>query len=366
MLRSMARIKHYGWMVSPYSAKTRSYLRYKGTDFEDRAPSFLELKLKIERKVGVVIMPSVELPDGSFLKDSSEIIDHFERLSPEPSITPRTPRQRVASAVLEVFADEWLVLPALMYRWTRPASIAFAIEEFGKDGAPFLPRTLRHAMGRAFGRKMAAYLPMFGITPETGPEIEAMTEAVIAALDEVLAETPYILGGRPCMGDFALYGPLYAHLFRDPGSNGLFDRAPHVRAWIERLHAPRVLGDFLEDDAIPSGVERLLEIAFRVQWPYLTKLREAIDAYCDAHRDASRVPRALGDTEISIGRYRVRRKMVTAAQWKMQRAVRAFAETSGEERESVTAMLESVGGVEAITQTVRHPLAHVANRFVLA
>ena len=33
------RPRHYGWLVSPYSAKTRSYLRFSGLDFEDVVPT---------------------------------------------------------------------------------------------------------------------------------------------------------------------------------------------------------------------------------------------------------------------------------------------------------------------------------------
>ena len=54
------RPRHYGWLVSPYSAKTRSYLRFSGLDFEDVMPSAWTLKRKVSRAVGRLIMPTIE------------------------------------------------------------------------------------------------------------------------------------------------------------------------------------------------------------------------------------------------------------------------------------------------------------------
>jgi hypothetical protein len=45
-----------------------------------------------------------------------------------------------------------------------------------------------------------------------------------------------MLGGRPTLADFAMMGPLYAHLFRDPVPGKLVrTRAPLVGSWIERV-----------------------------------------------------------------------------------------------------------------------------------
>ena len=79
---------HYGWPVSPYSAKTRSYLRYKGIAFSDCTPAFWTLQGKVKRGVGKVIMPSVQLASGEWLQDSSAIVDEFERRLNDSSVKP--------------------------------------------------------------------------------------------------------------------------------------------------------------------------------------------------------------------------------------------------------------------------------------
>ena len=46
----------------------------------------------------------------------------------------------------------------------------------------------------------------------------------------------YLLGDRPCLADFAMMGPLYAHLYRDPVPGKLVrTRAPLVGMWIEKV-----------------------------------------------------------------------------------------------------------------------------------
>ena len=55
--------RHLGWPASPYSAKTRSYFRYKGIPFTDEAPSVLGFYWLVQRRLGFLIMPVVLGPD---------------------------------------------------------------------------------------------------------------------------------------------------------------------------------------------------------------------------------------------------------------------------------------------------------------
>jgi hypothetical protein len=80
--------RHFGWQVSPYSAKTRSYLKYIDHDFEDVEPTVFTLAGSIKKAVGRPIMPTMHLSDGRWLQDSSTIIDHFEAEDRYASIQP--------------------------------------------------------------------------------------------------------------------------------------------------------------------------------------------------------------------------------------------------------------------------------------
>ncbi|MCO4771198.1 MAG: glutathione S-transferase family protein [Deltaproteobacteria bacterium] len=313
------------WPVSPYSAKVRAYLRWKGAEFEDVPPSVFGLQRRIRKAVGKAIMPTVELPDGTWLQDSSEIIDTLEKSLPGEAITPPGPRQRVVSLLLELHGDEWLPMVALHYRWNVPANKQFAMSEFARFGVPWLPGFLGRALVKPVAEKMAGYLPVLGVDKRTIGGLESFTKQLLARLDAHFAEHDFVFGGRPAMADFALYGPLWAHLWRDVGSRSLFDALPNLSAWVERmLGPPTTLGPWLADDAIPATLEPILTTLLAEQGAYVERLVDAINAWCDANPEASRVPRSLGPTSVVIGGAAGTRKFVTESLWKVQRPLDAM------------------------------------------
>ena len=81
-------------------------------------------------------MPTVQLENGSWIQDSSVIIDYFEDQALAPPIVPKQPTRQLASYVLEVFADEWLPMIALYSRWSNPRNEIFALNDFARSGFP--------------------------------------------------------------------------------------------------------------------------------------------------------------------------------------------------------------------------------------
>ena len=273
-------MKLYGWPVSPYTQKVKSYLLTRGIPFQDVAPTGLMLRRTVQGAVGRTIMPPVQHDAGGWLQDSSVIIDWMEAHHQGDSISPPGPRQRLAALLIELYADEWMPMAALHYRWNIVENAAFARAEFARYALPWLPGMLGRRLIAPMAEKMSGYLPLLGVTTETIPGLEASTEALIAGLEAHLIGHDFLLGSRPCIGDFALYGPLWAHLFRDPGSRRLFDDAPAVQAWMARLENPAPLsGSFLADDVVPESLDFLLRDLFAEQWPYITSIHSAITAW---------------------------------------------------------------------------------------
>jgi glutathione S-transferase len=321
---------HFGWLVSPYSAKTRSYLSYRKIPFQDIEPTVVQLIRVIQPAVGRVIMPTVRLSDGDWLQDSSAIIDHFESAVANPVVHPAGATQRLASYLLEAFADEWLPMADLHYRWNVPENTRFALKDFARSGIPWLPSWLGQRIVGRFAERMRSYLPVLGVDQTTIPGVEETVKTTINALDRQLEQTPYILGGRPCLGDFALFGPLWAHLYRDPASRSLFDEAVHVRRWMDALrNGAEAEGPFLADDEVPEALDALFGCVLEDQWRWVETLVAAVDAYCDANPGATRVPRALGVADFVIRDRAGSRKLVTFVQWKAQRARDAYEECNG-------------------------------------
>ena len=106
----------HGLSLSYFTGKIEAYLRAKGIPYR-----FAEMDMaafrRAARATGVSQMPQIEMPDGTWLTDTTSIIQHFEREMPEPSLSPRDPAAHFISLLLEDFGDEWLWRPALYYRW---------------------------------------------------------------------------------------------------------------------------------------------------------------------------------------------------------------------------------------------------------
>jgi len=359
-------LRHYGWPVSPYTAKTRSFLRFKGIAFDDRVPSLFGLK-RIQGAVGKMIMPTVELPDGTWLQDSSDIIDTLEALHPNPCTVPSGITQRLACLLLELHGDEWLPMVALHYRWNVEDNARFAMKEFARCGIPWLPAFLGQPLVRRAAAKMQSYLPVHGVTEESIPRIEALARDLIADLNVHLADHRFVLGDRPCLGDFALFGPLWAHLFRDPGSTALFDDAPHVRQWMERLRAPcDAPGPFLPNDEVPATLDPIFRRVFRDQLAWVTTLVSAIDAYCADHPDATRVPRALGTAPFQVGGFQGQRKLVTFVQWKAQRPWAVYQQASPQDQAQLAAWMGRFSESNPLAVPIQHPFERHEFRMRLA
>lgn len=340
--------------MSPYSAKTRAYLRFKGIPFDDIPPTAGQLFRTIRRAVGRPVMPTVRTPDGEWLQDSSDIIDALEQRVPEPSITPPGAAQRVASLLLELHGDEWLPIVAMHTRWNLPENAAFARDEFARNGFPRLPAFIGRRLASRIVKKMRGYLPILGIRPGTRAGVDAYATRLIEILERHLQEHPFLLGGRPCIGDFALFGPLWAHVFRDPASTARFDDAPAVRAWFDRLLTPPTgVGGFLAGDEVPATLDPLFELLFREQFAYILALADAIERYCDAHPEATRVPRSLGDHDFIIGGHAGTRRLITFSWWMAQRPLDAYQEASEADHPTVDAWLERVGGLAAMRRPIR-------------
>ncbi len=361
-----SRPQHFGWLVSPYTAKTRSYLAYKGIDVDDPVPGLMRLSWTIRRAVGRPIMPTVRLTDGRWLQDSSVILDHFEALSREPAIVPSGPRQRLANALIDLFADEWLPMAALHYRWSIAENKRFALDEFARSALPTLPRPLALRLIRPMAAKMQSYLPLLGVTQKTVPGVEKTVRQTLRAADETLRRHRYLLGDRPCTADFSLFGPLWAHLYRDPGSTALFDNFPALVRWMTRLQSgshPEI-GAFLTDDQVPTSLLPLFDCILQDQLPWIHTLVRAIDAYCESRANATRVPRSLGSAGFQIRGHQGKRKLVTFVQWKAQRARQAYDDAAGK----ADAWLTTAGSTapQQAIPTIAHPLKIVDFKAILA
>jgi len=346
-------IQHYGWPSSPFSAKTRAYLKAIQADFRDVEPHALTLYRKIQPAIGYIMMPTVELEDGTFLQDSSRIIDHFESLPGIPSILPTTPKQRLCSVLLEVFADEWLPLIAMCTRWKIPENRHFAQTDFGNCAFPWLPSFVSRGLAKPMAAKMSSYLPVLGITDATTPQIFSWLEELSAQLNTHLSDHSFLFGERPSLADFALAAPLYAHVWRDPGSRHYIENNPRLLSWLQAVQAgPAIAGDYLQDDVVPETLLPILRHQREAQFPILRETFERVHAKVTGPDFNGKLPRSLGMAPITVGGASADRRVLVMNQWKAQRIYDTIDGFVPDTREAVLSWATDVLGY---AQELREP-----------
>ena len=241
--------RFYASEFSYFSAKVRPALRYKRIPYVELLATPEAYRNVIRPRTGLGFIPVVVTADDETLQDTSDILDALERRFPEPPLYPRDPVLRLLAALFELYADEFLILPALHYRWSFPESVAKARADFAATNGNV-------EMANTFADYISGAVPFVGITPASIPAIEAHTRDLLDRLSAHLARHPYVLGGRPSLADCALMGPLYAHLYLDAVPSRLLrETAPRVCHWTQRMNCPDpdACGDWAApDDLAPT------------------------------------------------------------------------------------------------------------------
>lgn len=338
----------YGAPLSLYSGKARAYLDWKNIDYREVLATPDIHREVIIPNVGRSVIPVVQTADGSILQDTTRIIDHFEQSEGGPSIYPDTPRQRLAALLLETFGDEWLVIPAMHYRWNYNEEWVYG--EFGKTAAPDATPDEQYEVGKKAGQRFRGFVPMLGISEATIPAIEQSYETLLADLNAHFSEHDFLFGSRPSIGDYGLIGPLYAHNYRDPESGKIMERlAPQVAAWVRRMVEVEkpLSGTFLPDDDIPGTLLPILRRMMDEQLPYLERVSSMLGDWLAENPDTE-LPRAVGMADFTVEGVTGQRIAVPFSLWMLQRALDFYASLEDPDKRECDKLLEQIGGAELL------------------
>src|SRR5882757_3346572 len=171
-MASEAHYRIFGSELSPYSIKVRSYFRYKRIPHQWIVRDSTNQQ-EFQRFAKLPLVPLVVSDDGTAWQDSTPIIEHFERVYPEPSIHPSDPALAFLSALLEEYGDEWGNKPMFHYRWAYQPDCWSTAERIAQQmmGAQ---GTLAVAQARAaVSERMSGRLGFVGSNATTRPLIEA-------------------------------------------------------------------------------------------------------------------------------------------------------------------------------------------------
>ncbi|MEP4194314.1 MAG: glutathione S-transferase family protein [Aliishimia sp.] len=356
----------YGSQASLFTGKARGYMNWKGLVFEEQAVTETIMKTVILPHVGWPVVPVLQTPDGRIVQDTADIIAEIEATHPDPSVMPDGPVQRFASLLMQVFGDQWLLLPAMHYRWNYNEDWIFT--EFGRSTAPDAPESEQYAIGKQRGEKFRAMVPLLGIDETTIPGIEASYEQFLAEFSAHLENNDFVFGGRPSLADFTLLGPLYAHLYRDPASRDVMERvAPNVARWVERtISGQSNVGDLIGGDVIPETLLPLFQRHATEHFPVLATTNVMFDQWCATASSGDEVPRSFGKVPFVVGGCEGQTLALSFSLFRLQAALDALEYLSENDRKSADAFLTRIHGEDLLSFNMNHRLERKNCKLYLA
>lgn len=295
----------YGSRISYYTGKLEAYLRLRGIDY-DIHPVGGNQKTLIAA-TGVSQMPVVQMADGRWMTDTSPILAWLDttREASAPSIYPQDPALRFAALLIEDYADEWLWRPAMHYRWSYRIDRHYAAETLYDEQIRDTLGYPRFA-GKAFltRRQYGGFVRGDGIDRHSRSHAEQTYAAALTAMEAILAERPFLLGGRPTIADFGMMAPMFRHFGQDPTPSEIMrTSAPRAFAWVARmwaLEASAMEGDLIE--TIDAPLARFLgEIAET----HLAQLAQNAVAFTRGHRRYDLGIQGAQYRNVVTSRYRV-------------------------------------------------------------
>jgi len=190
------------------------------------------------------------------------------------------------------------------YRWDfDDTNVAFLSKDFSASLVLGGDDETRDGVFAFSSDRMRSATTAFGVSDALVPEIERSYEEFLDLFDAHLAGSPFLLGGRPTIGDFGFMGPLFAHLARDPYPSVLMkQRAQRVWRWVERMNSPVLdageYGDvseqLFEDDAVPDTLRALLAYIGEEYLDEAVAQVAAVDDWLAEHPDAAEGEVVLG------------------------------------------------------------------------
>jgi len=340
----------------------RPALRYKRLPYVEILSTPDAYRTVIRPRTGLSYIPVIVTPEDETWQDTSDILDAIEARYPQPPLYPRTPVQRVVSLLIELYADEFLVIPALHYRWSFAESTAKARADFAATVGDV-------AAANQFADRIRSFVPLVGVIAETIPAIEAHTRELLDLLSAHFELHGYVWGGRPSLADCALIGPLYPHLYLDAVPGRLLrERAPRVCHWIERMNHPDPddAGTWLADDALAPTLRPLLALIGGDAVPLILDTVRAFEAWADTRpADSDEPPRGVGMHRTHIRGVALDRFTSAYTLWMVQRPLDAYHALAADERAAVDRAIAGTGCEALLAYRPRHRLGKRQFRLVI-
>lgn len=324
-----------GLEPSPYTMKVDAYLKFKGAPFE-WVPRNLKNEKRFQNHARVQLIPLLFFPSGETMQDSTLILERLENEVSGPGIHPDDPALWYLSCLFEEFGDEWCNKLMFFQRWFYEADAKATGERLARErlsGQWWAP-IARPIAAKMLVRRMVPRLVYSGGNETNIPQLKASFVSLSAMLDAHLADRPYLLGARPCFGDFGLWCNFY-QAWTDPTANAYLEaNAPNLVAYIKRMKVPGVEGEFETLDTLEPTLMPILkqEMATRF-FPWMRANEAAWEA-------------GEAETSLTMNGELFQQKTFKYQAGTLEELRRKF--TTVADNETLTAVLEDAGCLEFV------------------
>ncbi len=359
----------YAITHSLYSGRARSYLIKHQIPFRELSTGHESFKADVLPKAKLPTIPTLVTPAGEVIRDGAAIIEHFEAANGRPC-RPSGPKQQVVSALFDVIGTDGLLRPAMHYRWNyQEDNLAFVRYHFfhSQRDMPTRDDKTEHMMGR-----MQQVAQVWGVNESTTALVEALYLEFLNVLNAHFEDYAYLLGWRPCVGDFGLLAPLYAHLGRDPHPARIMQqRAVRVYRWVERMNradqdVPEYFdagSDFLAGDDVPQSLLNVLKV---VAEDFVPETRAAADSINQWLKDNAPDSGDAAERFLGQCQFELRGQTITSAAqpyrfFLLQRVHAIYDALDADGQRSVQQMLDSCAMGELLSLRLDRPVAQVDN-----
>ena len=266
--------------ASPYSYKVMSFMNYKGIPYKRMEADLNANMSEIPRLVGQSIIPVILTPDEQVMQDSTPILQHFEKQYPEKATIPDDKRLEFIMWILEEFSDEYMPRMHMHTRWGNEQNRNTISHRIARGVAFGSPSAKTSDMAKFLLSRQSGFDKHLGLS---GDDVRANMDQQILDLLEILEEHfkehQFLLGFKPSMADFALFGPLKVHLFNDPQSNEIMEvNGPRTCRWLDTISdlgdsrgcaGQTEFGDWINlDNGLPESLEKILGFVSKTYFPF--------------------------------------------------------------------------------------------------
>lgn len=272
---------------SPYSCKLRTYMNFKEIPYKRQRINFQTYFVEIPEKVGMNIMPVLIDDQDTILQDTTPIMVYLEEKYPDNSCIPRDENLQFLMWLLEDFGDEYLTRFSMHYRWGNDISKNTLSHRLARSMSYGMADMHATKVGPTIAERQTGFDGPLGLTSdEARASLDQQLIDLLTILDKHFETYQFILGDRPSLADFAIYGHMMAHMYQDPASAEIMEgHGSRVCNWLDTITefgdvrgaaGQTSFGDWLDlSESLPETLFELLAFVAKTYIPFACGVAKA-------------------------------------------------------------------------------------------